>query len=94
MANPNPPLQGLGNRPIAWLESEVDAFIHARVRGKEWSPKPAAELPERPILIRKSEVCRRVGLSYPTIWGLEKAGRFPRHVSLLARAIDEDDAAE
>jgi hypothetical protein len=45
MANPNPPLEGLGNRPIAWLEAEVTAFIHARIKGKEWSPSPEPNCP-------------------------------------------------
>jgi predicted DNA-binding transcriptional regulator AlpA len=57
--------------------------------------QPGAELPDVPVLIRKSEVLRRTGLSYPTIWNLERKGRFPRHLSLVARPIeDEPDAAE
>lgn len=33
-------------------------------------------------LIRRREVCERTGLSYTTVWRMEKAGRFPQRVKL------------
>ena len=37
-----------------------------------------AEVPDRPKLIFKKELLRRVGLSFPTVWKLMREGRFPR----------------
>lgn len=33
-------------------------------------------------IIRKPELLKKVGLSYPTIWRKEKAGKFPKKVTL------------
>lgn len=47
-------------------------------------------------IIRKKEVCRATGLSYSTIYRLEKMGRFPRRrrlgdwaVGWVVREIEE-----
>ena len=37
--------------------------------------------------IRREEVLARVGLSYTTIWRMEKAGKFPKHVQLGPKAV-------
>jgi len=33
-------------------------------------------------IIRKPELLKKVGLSYPTIWRKEKAGQFPKRIPL------------
>jgi predicted DNA-binding transcriptional regulator AlpA len=73
---------------VGWVEQHVDHWIHTRIRGEEWVPP---EIPEHPVMIRKEELLRRVGLSYPTIWQLERDGQFPRRVTLtpLAREAAE-----
>ena len=38
-------------------------------------------------VMRLNEVKRITGLSRTTIWELERAGRFPKHVQLTAKAI-------
>jgi prophage regulatory protein len=38
-------------------------------------------------LLRKSEVCRRVTLSAPTIWRLERAGKFPQSIRISPGAV-------
>jgi predicted DNA-binding transcriptional regulator AlpA len=79
--NPNPDTGGLfKSGPVAWDESQVTDFIHCCIKKM---PYTAAPLPERPTLIRKREVMRRVGLSYPTIWKMEKQGRFPQRVRIV-----------
>jgi predicted DNA-binding transcriptional regulator AlpA len=37
--------------------------------------------------LRRSDVERMVGLSKTTIWRLEKAGKFPRHIQLTERSV-------
>jgi prophage regulatory protein len=37
--------------------------------------------------IRRSEVCERTGLSYPTIWRRERAGTFPARRSLGPNSV-------
>ena len=33
-------------------------------------------------IIRKPELLKMIGVSHPTIWRWEKAGRFPRRINL------------
>ena len=35
-----------------------------------------------PTILRRSEVCRRVGLSHQSIWRKEARGTFPKRVQL------------
>ena len=37
--------------------------------------------------LRRSEVCDRTGLSYPTIWRYEQAGNFPARRSLGPNSV-------
>jgi hypothetical protein len=60
------------------MEQQVDAWIHARIKGEEWVPPE--DVPEHPVLIRRKEVERRTGFSHVHIWRLEKIGKFPRRV--------------
>jgi predicted DNA-binding transcriptional regulator AlpA len=70
---------------VAWVEEDVDDWIKCKIRGVPWSP---GGIPEHPTLIRKAEVCRRVGLSHVTIWQMERQGRFPARVPLMGAAAD------
>ena len=38
-------------------------------------------------LLRKVEVCRRVALSAPTIWRLERRGSFPKSIRISPGAV-------
>ena len=38
-------------------------------------------------ILRKREVQKRVGLSDPSIWRLEKAGQFPKRIVLSKSAV-------
>ena len=89
MTNPNPDQSGLtpwGKSPIAWEEAQVDEFIRRRIKGQKYKPVP---LSDHPTLIRKPEVLRRTGLSYVSIWKLERDGQFPRRVRLLPGRVAE-----
>jgi prophage regulatory protein len=37
--------------------------------------------------LRRSEVCDRTGLSYPTIWRYERAGKFPARRELGPNSV-------
>jgi prophage regulatory protein len=37
--------------------------------------------------LRRSEVCARTGLSYPTIWRYERAGKFPSRRELGPNSV-------
>ncbi len=43
------------------------------------------------MILRKKEVCRRVGLSPVTIWRMEREGNFPPRVQLSKRAVGWDE---
>lgn len=38
-------------------------------------------------IIRKPELLRIVGVSHPTIWRMEKAGKFPKRISLGKNSV-------
>ena len=70
---------------VGWIESQVDEWVHARIRGEEWTPGP---VPPHPSIIRKAQVFRRTGPSHVSIWKMERAGRFPRRIRLTEVAHD------
>lgn len=49
------------------------------------TPAPTAPAPTK--ILRKPAVVERVALSGTTIWRLERAGKFPRHIQLGANSI-------
>jgi CP4-57 regulatory protein AlpA len=59
---------------VLYIEQQIDDWIRCQIRGESWQPVE----PTQPTFIRKKEVLRRVGLSYFTIWNLERQGRFPK----------------
>jgi prophage regulatory protein len=52
-------------------------------------PETTTPNAERHIL-RSREVCRRVGLSVPTIWRLRQRGDFPAPIKITSRVIGYD----
>ncbi len=38
-------------------------------------------------IVRKPELLARIGLSHPTIWRLERDGKFPKRVSLGGNSV-------
>jgi predicted DNA-binding transcriptional regulator AlpA len=87
MANPAPK-RATDSAPVFWVEQEIDRWIKSKIRGQEWVPAEH----DQPTFIRKPQVLRRVGLSYPTVWKLEKFGRFPRRYR-LDEVVEPADAA-
>jgi hypothetical protein len=80
--NPRPDLAKLrryGNVPRGYIENDINDWIVAHLKGEAWVQAPR---PQFPVVIRKREVMRRTGLSYPTIWSREKKGTFPKGFSL------------
>jgi predicted DNA-binding transcriptional regulator AlpA len=73
---------------VGWIEQHVDDWIHSRIKGVNWVQP---EVPEHPVMIRKAEVLRRVGLSHPVIWDMERRGQFPQRVRLTPQARDAAD---
>jgi predicted DNA-binding transcriptional regulator AlpA len=65
--------------PNLWVEQDIDHWIRCRIKGVPWFP---AETPEHPVLIKRAEVVRRIGLSYMAIFNMIKAGKFPRAIKL------------
>jgi hypothetical protein len=80
--NPKPDVAKLrraGNAPRGYIENDINDWIVAYIKGVPWVQGPR---PRFPVIIRKREVMRRTGLSYPTIWAREKKGTFPKGFSL------------
>jgi len=88
--NPTPDQRGLGSAPVGWCQEQVDEWVRAKIKGRQWAPSP---MPLYPTIIRKPELLRRVGLSHVTIWKLEREGKFPRRFPLVERG-EAADAAE
>lgn len=59
---------------VLYIEQQIDDWIRCQIAGRQWRPIE----PDRPTFIRKREVLRRVGLSFFSIWKMEREGRFPR----------------
>jgi predicted DNA-binding transcriptional regulator AlpA len=92
LANPHPDvakLRARGNAPLGWISEHVDDWIRAQIKGVPYAPGP---LPQFPTVIRKKELLRRVGLSYPTVWALMKKELFPKSFRLTDRAEAQDAA--
>jgi predicted DNA-binding transcriptional regulator AlpA len=83
--------RGSYGRPIGWLEHEIDAWVHDRIRaatGQPALPKPPP--PAHPVILREKEVKRRTSLSRVHRWRLEQMEppKFPRRVYLDDGLID------
>lgn len=68
----------------------ADEVAEASNRGGPNSPRwreavEGLSTPRR--ILRRNEVCEMTGLSYSTIYRMEKAGRFPRRVKLGQQAV-------
>jgi predicted DNA-binding transcriptional regulator AlpA len=66
-------------RASGYLESDVNAWIHARIKGEPWEPGP---IPADPRILRLREAQERTGLSNFTLWTMERAGTFPKRIRL------------
>ena len=75
--------RGPYGRPIGWLEHEIDAWVHNRIRAATGEPVlPPPPPPEHPVIIREKEVLRRTTLSRVHRWRLEQKGLFPQRLYL------------
>jgi Prophage CP4-57 regulatory protein (AlpA) len=91
MANPNPDVVALrahGRGRVFWEEKQFDHWAACKIKGLKYSPLPTSE---HPTFIDKREVLRRTGLSYVTIWSLERKGQFPPRVRLTGEVADAAD---
>ena len=88
MSNPTPDLRGLdpGRGVVVYVEDQIDEFLRCCVKGVPYTQPD--DLPERPRFIRKKEAIRRVGLSYVTMWSMERQGRFPRRFHIAPGGVD------
>lgn len=70
----------LSERSVAWIESEVEAFMDARLAERD-SQQSLAFVPSSPYM-RMGEVMRRTGLNSSTIYDLIRRGEFPKWAPL------------
>ena len=68
-----------------WINSTEDEAARTRPYGKQ--SIPPSEPVVGPRLLRFPAVRLRTGLSRSTIWRLERAGDFPRHLRLSSNAV-------
>jgi prophage regulatory protein len=70
----------LSERTVAWVESEVEAFLESRIEDRDRGPLDAP--PGESPYMRMGEVLRRTGLSSSKIYELVREGIFPKWASL------------
>ena len=68
-----------------WINSTEDEAARTRPYGKK--SIPLSEPAVGPRLLRFPAVRLQTGLSRSTIWRLERAGDFPRHIRLSPNAV-------
>ena len=68
---------------VFYCEQHIDEWTRAQIKGVPWNPNPVS--PEQPNFIPKREMLRRVGLSFVTVWKMEKEGRFPKRYRLTSK---------
>jgi predicted DNA-binding transcriptional regulator AlpA len=79
-----------GGSRVGFLEHEVENWIRQRVRFNSGEPvAPPQPAPEYLRIIPVKEVERRVGFSRVHIWRLERQGKFPERVRLIAAPAPE-----
>jgi hypothetical protein len=65
-------------RRVYYIRQQIDDWCRAQIRREPWVPVE----PAQPIFISKREALERVGLSFFSIWKMEREGRFPRRFRL------------
>ena len=71
----------LSERTSAWIESEVDAFMNARIVERDQS----AQTPELSPYLRMGEVMRMTGMTHAMIYDGVRAKTFPKWAELPKR---------
>jgi predicted DNA-binding transcriptional regulator AlpA len=80
-------IDGRFGAPVGWLEHEVIAWVHNRVRANTRMPAlPPPPIPAEPKIIRWPKVHELTSLERWTAWDLERRGIFPNRVLLTAPA--------
>jgi prophage regulatory protein len=74
----------LSERTSAWIESEVEAYMNARIVERDYQTPTGMSLAS-PYL-RMGEVMKRTGLNHSTIYDLIRKGSFPKWADLPKRA--------
>jgi prophage regulatory protein len=67
-------------RTSAWIESEVEAYMEARIAERD--QQPSVSVPPASPYMRMGEVMRRTGLNSSTIYELIRKGAFPKWAEL------------
>jgi prophage regulatory protein len=70
----------LSERTAAWIESEVEGYMDARIVERDQQPAPS--VPPSSPYIRMGEVMKRTGLNSATIYELVRKGAFPKWADL------------
>jgi hypothetical protein len=95
MANHSPNIVALrshGRGRVFWVEQQFDHWGRCKIQGVKYTHLP---IPDHPVFIDKREILRRTGLSYVSIWSMEKRDEFPPRVRLTPPARAEvSDAAD
>lgn len=76
----------LSERTAAWIESEVEAFMHARIAERDGHASVSAP-PASPYL-RMGDVMKRTGLNHAMIYEGVRNGTFPKWADLPKRASE------
>jgi prophage regulatory protein len=71
----------LSEHASAWIESEIDDFMIARIAGRDHEPLAVEPPPASPYM-RMGEVMKRTGLDSSKIYELVRKGEFPKWSNL------------
>jgi predicted DNA-binding transcriptional regulator AlpA len=71
----------LSERTSAWIESEVEAFMNARIAERDQPPQS----PELSLYLRMGEVMRMTGMTHAMIYDGVRAKSFPKWADLPKR---------
>jgi prophage regulatory protein len=76
----------LSERTAAWIESEVEAFMDARI--VERDGRASVSAPPASLYLRMGDVMKRTGLSHAMIYDGVRNGTFPKWADLPKRASE------
>jgi predicted DNA-binding transcriptional regulator AlpA len=71
----------LSEHASAWIESEVEAFMNARIAERDHAP----QAPEVSLYLRMGEVMRLTGMTHSMIYDGVRAKTFPKWADLPKR---------
>src|SRR5258708_26860237 len=84
MAGKFPKEVKLSERTLAWIESEIEVYMNARIAKRDH--QSSTEMPLASPYLRMGEVTKRAGLNHSTIYELIRKGSFPKWADPPKRA--------